>query len=721
MSNKNFESLHFRAKSAIIIVLALIVTLILVVASYDNYLKIQNNVIEIEQFQLLSLAETVANSVEDFFTYQMHNLEVLSKSRTFTKDLRAYDPNYALENTFQNLKDYYTIQSDNIELIRLVDLDGLEMFSYPTTDYSDQIVEDIHEKSGQLVMDSGSIYKEGDQLYINVFRPIQEDGATKAVLYVKVKLQTIYQSLLVPVKAGEKGYASAKDSDGVLIMHPNQEDIGENVIVARKSTYPDFDWSELEALVQKQLNKESGVGIYHSLWFTDNDRERVKKFSAYAPATIGSDFWIINVSKDYNEVVSFLRERSFTIIIINSIIILAFVTMLLIFYRYRKDKQGLQKELALLGTVNDLNIELVKSKEKFERIFESGSDCIFVIENSPTGRILEVNNKVVRSLGKDKAHYYGQTYLQISHELKSEDFARILDEINAFGAATFEDRFLGADGGWIPVEINARIMENDSKQSIVMFSRDITVKRLFENEMLESKKREALMIYQSRLAAMGEMIGSIAHQWRQPLSGLSMIFTNLEDAYRHGELDGDYLLSQSQRHDTLVKYMSQTIDDFRFFFDPKLDKKQFLISSVIDKTLDFLKEPIRLSNIDIRYQMASDKLLYGRPNQLSQVLFSILKNAIDALLSGESDAKTIWINVQIDENETVIEIEDNAGGVQAEHLPRLFDAYFTTKDALNGTGLGLYISKVIIEKNFDGQISATNTNNGLMITIRIPN
>ena len=716
-----FSKWLFRAKSAVVIGFALVVTIIIVYASNQNYQKIQNNVIEIEQFQLLSLAETVAKSVENFFTYQMHNLEILSKSRSFIRDLSSYDPNFALEDSFQNLEDYYTIQSDNIELIRLVGLDGKEMFSYPTTDYSDQIFEDLDQIENSLIVDSGEIYKEGDQLYINVLQPVMDGNTLKAILYVKIKLQTIYQTFIMPVKAGEKGYASVKDSTGVLIMHPNTQDIGENVMEARRTTYPDFDWSELEALVEKQKNKESGVGIYHSLWFTDNDRQRVKKFSAYAPANIGTDFWIINVSKDYEEVVSFLKERSYSIIIINSITILIFVTMMLIFYRYSKDKLVLQKELALLGTVNELNFELVKSKDKFEKIFESGSDCIFVIENQIEGKFVEVNNKVVRSLGQDKQYYYDLNYLQISHELNRESFSKILDEINEVGAVTFEDRFLGIDGEWIPVEINARIMENDSKQSIVMFSRDITVKRLFEKEMNESKKREALMIYQSRLAAMGEMIGSIAHQWRQPLSGISMIFTNLEDAYQHGELDETYLTSQSKRHDALVKYMSQTIDDFRFFFDPKLENKNFLISSVIDRTLDYLREPIRLNNIEVNYQLEADRLMYGRPNQLSQVLFSILKNAIDALLAVKVESKNIWISVEISESETLLKIEDSAGGVPDENLQRLFEAYFTTKDELNGTGLGLYISKVIIEKNFNGSIHALNTENGLMLTIKIPN
>ncbi len=709
-----------KLKTGFAVLLALLVMLVIVGASYQNYKKIQDNVIEIEQLQLLSLAETLSKSVENFFTYQLHNLEILTNSRSFNKDFQGVNSTSYTEDSFQNLEDYYTIQSDSIELIRLVDLEGKEIYTYPVTDLSDHILVDLTRVKNGGIQDVGAIYKEADQLYVNAMYPIIEDDAVKAVLYTKVKLNTIYQSLVAPVKAGVKGYASIKDSSGVLIMHPNTEDIGENVIETRKSTYPDFDWSELELLVEKQKNKESGVGIYHSLWFTDNDQERVKKFSAYAPADIGTDFWIINVSKDYLEVVSFLKERTYTIIIINFIIILTFVTTGFVYYRFRRDKALIDKERALLVKVKSLNEELTRSKNKFEKIFESGSDCIFVVSMDSSADILEVNTKAVNSLGYSKDFMYGKSYFDINSDIKKTQFLPILEDLEATENAIFEDVLIGFDGRKIPVEINARVMVNENQKQIVMISRDITMKKLFELEMEESKKKEALMIYQSRLAAMGEMIGSIAHQWRQPLSGISMIYNNLIDAYQYNELDEAFLLSQGQRHNELVQFMSSTIDDFRFFFDPKIETKDFLISNVMDRTLDFLNETIRLSNIEIEYTLDQDVLMHGRPNQLSQVLFSILKNAIDVLMDLSGTERRIWIRISNSKGILTFTIEDSGGGTDPENLDKLFDAYFTTKEAQNGTGLGLYISKVIVEKNFAGVIEAYNTENGLCVKIVMP-
>ncbi|MDN5299112.1 MAG: hypothetical protein PWP51_1665 [Clostridiales bacterium] len=723
-------------KSLIILIFSSVVMLIIVSASYLNYKAIQDNVVEIEQYQLLSQAQTLAKSIENFFTNQRHNLEILAKNRNFINDLKAFSEsgesmNDADKAQFQNIADYYVIQSDNIELIRIVDSEGTEIFSYPSTDYGQGIESDLtHVNSVQSTV-TGDIYKENGYLYINVLEPVRIDGALEAVLYVKVKLDTIYYAMVAPVKAGDMGYASVKDSDGVLIMHPNREDIGVDVIEARVGAYPEFDWSELLTLIDKQKRGESGVGIYHSLWFTDNDQKRVKKFNAFAPAFIGNDFWVINISKDYEEVVSFLKQRTYAVMIVNFFIVLLYVTILFYAYRRKKDRALMEKERMLLTQVKSLNEELeediakriilekelIMSRNKFQNIFQSGSDCIFVINTKDPGKIDEVNDKVVKSLEFEKTELLGKRYFDISSIVTEKYLEKLLEELKRNQNVMFEDTLKANHGKTIPVEINVRILEDEKAEQLVMISRDISIKKRYESEMEEKKRWEALMIYQSRLAAMGEMIGSIAHQWRQPLSGISMIFNNLEDAFHYNELDEDYLKKQGKRMQALVKYMSQTIDDFRFFFNPKNDREDFLISSVVDRTLEFLNESVRLNNIEIVYELEKDSLIYGRPNQLSQVLFSILKNAIDAIVISESDMRKIWIRILQDEDQLTIEIEDTGGGTAHENLLKIFDAYYTTKEAHNGTGLGLYISKVIVEKNFSGRIMAKNGQHGLCVTM----
>ena len=725
-------------KSSIILIFSFIVMVLIVSASYLNFKAIQDNVIQTEQLQLLSQAETLATSVENYFMNQRHNLEILTKNRNFINDLdmimNSEIPEEIKNSKFQNLVDYFVIQSGNIDVISVVDLEGNEIFAYPSPDYGEGIHNDIEGALASKTSTTGEIYDENGKLYINVLYPVVDKETVAACLYVKIKLDTIYYSLVAPVKAGEKGYASVKDSDGILIMHPNTKGIGEDIIAARTGEYPDFDWSELEVLVEKQKRGESGVGIYHSLWFTDDAQKRVLKFSAYAPAFIGGDFWIINISKDYNEVTSFLKQRTMNIIGVNIFIIILYVTILMYLYRIKKDRDIIEKEREHMMEVSLLNEELeadiakrivlerelLTSKNKFENIFQSGSDCIFVISTSDSGQIVEVNDKVMRSLGFTKTELLSKRYFDISSVMDRPYLEKLTQDLKNRQNVMFEDLLLGAKDITIPVEINMRKLADDMSDQLVMISRDITMKKKFEAESEENKKREALMIYQSRLAAMGEMIGSIAHQWRQPLSGISMIFNNLEDAYRYGELDDVYLNQQGKRMQELVKYMSQTIDDFRFFFNPNNDTEDFLISNVIDKTLEFLKESIRLNNIEIIYEMDQDALLNGRPNQLSQVIFSILKNAIDVIMIEGAENRKIWIRIHKMHHGLTLEIEDSGGGTPQNQLDKIFDAYFTTKERHNGTGLGLYISKVIVEKNFSGKIMAKNTDLGLCITIDLP-
>ncbi len=728
------KKLKRQLKSVFIFLTAIAVMMVIVLASYYNYRAVQDNVIQIEQSQLLSLADTVADSLERFFVNQTHNLEILAKNRYFISNYIAQQKGLITEAAFQNIEDYYSIQADNIELIRLIDSKGDEIYTYPITDYGHGIDSDFKKLYEQQKSIVGDIYDEQGKLYINILQPVVTDGEISGVLYVKIKLETIYHAFIVPVKAGEKGYASVKDSDGILIMHPNAKDIGVDVMEARTTAYPNFDWSELQALVEKQKRGESGVGIYHSLWFNDNLEKRVKKFSAYSPARIGDDFWIMNVSKDYVEVVSFLKKRTYNIIIINFFIILIFVTTLLYLYRVKKDQALVAKEHALLVKVKELNEELevdinqrivlekelIQSKNKFENIFEAGSDCIFVIDVGENARIKEVNQKVTQSLGYTKEHLLQMHYQDISTCVTTEKLYEIKADLLLHQSYIFEDVLKGNHGKEIPVEINIKPMAFENTNQMVMISRDITMKKRFEAEMMENKRKEALMIYQSRLAAMGEMIGSIAHQWRQPLSGISMIFNNIEDAYAFDELDDDLLKNQGQRLQELIKYMSRTIDDFRFFFNPKNDKENFLMSKILDQTIDFLRESIRLNNIEISMDFERDILMLGRPNQLSQVLFSILKNAIDAIVLNNSEQRKISVRCREVDHHVHLEIEDTGGGIAEEKLAQIFEMYYTTKEEHNGTGLGLYIAKVIVEKNFGGEIAAQNMSNGLCIAIKLP-
>jgi signal transduction histidine kinase len=231
------------------------------------------------------------------------------------------------------------------------------------------------------------------------------------------------------------------------------------------------------------------------------------------------------------------------------------------------------------------------------------------------------------------------------------------------------------------------------------------------------RQREQMLVQQSRLAAMGEMIANIAHQWRQPLNMLALQAQELPIMLRAGQFNPQYLETSVQKMMEAISYMSRTIDNFRNFFSPGKEKVEFRVKETLDKTLSLLDVSLREAQITTKVVATSDPVVNGYPNEYSQVLLNILINAKDAFAAQELPDAAITIEVGTEEGKSVVVISDNAGGVPPDILHKIFDPYFTTKGPERGTGLGLYISKMIIEKNMDGSLTVENVNGGARFRI----
>ena len=255
---------------------------------------------------------------------------------------------------------------------------------------------------------------------------------------------------------------------------------------------------------------------------------------------------------------------------------------------------------------------------------------------------------------------------------------------------------------------------------IVFFIINISKKnKRLKKELEENKRKEALIIHQARHAAMGEMIGNIAHQWRQPLNNLNLILSNMQDSYDYDDLDSEYFNSSIERSHLLIMQMSQTIDDFRNFLKPGNEKENFYILDSVKLALNILEENIRFQNIKLILEENNILLGYGYKNQCSQVIFNIVNNSIDALSKSNRNNKIIRILIYEAEGMSICEIIDNAGGINDEVSEKIFNPYFTTKTTSKGTGLGLYMSKTIIN-NMGGKIRWKNTKEGVSMSLIIP-
>lgn len=235
----------------------------------------------------------------------------------------------------------------------------------------------------------------------------------------------------------------------------------------------------------------------------------------------------------------------------------------------------------------------------------------------------------------------------------------------------------------------------------------------------ELREKDQLLLQQSRQAAMGEMIGNIAHQWRQPLNTLALIFGTLPLLQETGELSREMLATMERKAMELIQHMSQTINDFRNYFKPDKERVPFPVWDAVSRAVALVEDSFRSQGIVIEITRKENPVVNGYPNEFSQVLLNILLNARDAFVSRVVPSAKVDIIVTEENNRAVVTVADNAGGIPEEILGKIFDPYFTTKGPEHGTGVGLFMSKGIIEKSMGGLISARNTGAGAEFRIEV--
>jgi len=247
------------------------------------------------------------------------------------------------------------------------------------------------------------------------------------------------------------------------------------------------------------------------------------------------------------------------------------------------------------------------------------------------------------------------------------------------------------------------------------------LKLMVKRELEKNKEQQFHMLQRNRLALKGEMISMIAHQWKQPLNNLSLIHQMLLFQYERNQLNDETMIQFDNDSKRQIQQMSQTITDFTNFFSPEKSSQQFHLKNIIDQSLSLLRPILDLEDIIIHLNMQCKKdiILDGYPNELGQMLINIINNAKDVLIERDIENRNIWISAKEVDNNIYIFIEDSAGGIGSDIIDKIFDPYFSTK-AKNGTGLGLYMSKMIIEEHMNGTLKVYNGNRGAIFKITLP-
>ena len=256
--------------------------------------------------------------------------------------------------------------------------------------------------------------------------------------------------------------------------------------------------------------------------------------------------------------------------------------------------------------------------------------------------------------------------------------------------------------------------------SIELQSFNTALEERVQKEVSRNVEKDIQLMHQSRLAQMGEMIGMIAHQWRQPLHIISTAATDIDLKIQFGKIDDATCLKNIETINTLTQHLSGTINDFRDFFKVTKEREVTSVDEVVNVTLRIVKEYVENKKIRITTDLDCSEHFSSYPNELKQVLLNLLKNAEDALLENWVKDAEIHIKSYHDEKAYYLEVCDNAGGIDDEVMGKLFQAYFTTKEDAMGTGLGLYMSKRIIEEHCGGTLRAFNRERGACFLVSLP-
>ncbi|MBF0556325.1 MAG: PAS domain S-box protein [Nitrospirae bacterium] len=375
------------------------------------------------------------------------------------------------------------------------------------------------------------------------------------------------------------------------------------------------------------------------------------------------------------------------------------------------------------------------AEKRLRLLLDASFEGISITEK---GQIIDANKRLAEIYGYDQGEVIGMSVFDTATPQYRDTLLKYVSEGYD---KPYEMDCLKKDGTIISVEVCGKNMEYEGRRIRVAAIRDITQRKKMElqlkklNEHLmelvteETQKRqqqEQLLIQQSKMADMGEMIGLIAHQWRQPLNAIGMVVQDIKEAYNYGELSEDYIKNTVDTTMKQVFFMSKTIEDFKDFFKPAKEKVRFNVKSAIEGIISMFEHLFKKSDVDVSVRTGQDTMLFtdGYPNEFKQVILNIMNNSKDAITSkresGDMIQGRIEINIinNIEINKVIISISDNGGGIPGHIIDKIFDPYYTTKGE-KGTGIGLYMSKTIIETNMGGSLEVSNVDGGAKFVIEL--
>ena len=719
---KGIKKTTLLSSTIIILIVATITGYNLIKTEYDNFKNHINSfketLIEREKFYIKSSVENLKNdinfeelSIIDNKKHRVKNQSIVAYNLAFslyekTKNLSKEEQILLIKNSIKQLA-----QKKNDINYFILDTKGSLLLNSENEIDENQNFYDFEDINGKKFINEIIDTKEEKQNFVDYFWYIPKNSITAK----KITYSRHLKELGIIIGSGvfldkQSNELTSKLIKKIENQNFNKEEFifiykikslnnitNENELIIQKSIETKKD--EIEAMKKLLINTNYKGNDY--LFYYNNQRliyrTYLKDYRYFITIGVNLNNIYDIVDKERNISLENMYNNITRLIIIITIMTIIFFIFSLLFTKRIETIFKEYKENVILN------------EDKYHMLFNHSNDA-FIISK------LDLNNQI-------KITSYNKTASKVTQydneELLDKDFFNLFINLNTnkiLEEKSFLDTVkLRTKNNLIKtIELSIIIYETN-KQNIVFASlRDITERTLLKKE---KEKQEKILIQKSKMASMGEMIGNIAHQWRQPLSQLSGLFIDIESAYDYKELNKKYLQNRVEEANDLLEYMSKTIDDFRNFFNPNSIKEEFFIKNSVENAIKIVKSTLDFHHIELLVDIDESLKIVGFKNEYSQAVMNIISNAKDVLIDKKIQNPQIKIYIEkIDK--IILCIEDNAGGINENIIDKIFDPYFTTKYEY-GTGIGLYMTKLIIEDKMNGTITAQNVSNGAKFFIEI--
>lgn len=556
-----------------------------------------------------------------------------------------------------------------------------------------------------------------NKMVIAIVRPLVVANEFAGVISSDIILDTLRQNVM-NVKIGKSGYTFIIDNQGTVLVHPD-----ETLLMTTKIQESDESLQQTLAVFNT-----AGSGSYHYRYRGED------KILSFQKLTYTDWFLCTTVLKSEaytlakNTAMLFAMGMVFKILGVLTALLFLVVggsVLILVISKRRFERIVRQHKEILSGKDKDLIGEISRRKEietRYQTLFNVATNAIMLSKNF---RFIECNHKAMLMFGYDHEQIIGKTMLDLSSDVQQDGqesrskFDHILERLASGEQVTFEWAFNRSDGTEFPAEVGLKTLQLDSETVTLYSIWDISKRANAEHELRQVQK----------MAAMGEMLSAIAHQWRQPLNALSSYIASLPNAFYNNFITKEFIDKLVREAESQIHFMSLTINDFRQYFRPSKVKQAFDVQDAIESAVKLIHPQLRQNAITLETNdltALEERFVFGYKNEFVHVLVNIISNAKDAIkekaqqtgqdhLSGVID-----LHVKTEESTLVLQISDNGCGIPGSLLSKIFTPYFTTKGTATGTGIGLYMAKRIVEKEMLGQISVENLPLGARFTIRLP-